>query len=495
MKKLTILSLAAVLGASAFVGCNESTYTPGEDTASSVVVYSFKLAKDDSVLANLDTVFFSIDLVKGRIFNADSLPFGTPTDKLVPVINLLDGVSRCELTVNRADGTDTTYNYLTNSTDSIDFSRGPVKLMLASPDGLVSKTYSIDVNVHKVKSDSLVWSQAARRTLPTALSTVKAQRTVQCGSTLYCLTTDGSTFSMAHTDTPDADNWQTATAALPAGADIKSFAATDDALYILASGKLYRSTDGGASWSDTGSTFSHIYGGYGTTVLGSVQTAGSWSVRQYPGNRTFALPGDMPVSGTSVPVAFDFGMASAPQIIMVGGRKADGTLSRDTWAFDGSTFAKISNKALPVPVEDVAVVPFFTFRTNNLFITTRHAVMLAIGGSRGAVNNDSVYVSNDYGMTWNTGGQLIQLPDYVPAMANAQAYVYPTTMHSRSSQVWVEFDDIEYRLPAAASRATEPVTEWECPYIYLFGGNSASGSLYNTVWRATINRMTFKPLQ
>lgn len=495
MKKLTILSLATLLGASAFVGCNESTYTPGEETASSVVVYSFRMTKDDNVLANLDTVFFSIDLVNGRIFNADSLPYGTSTKKLIPVIQLLDGVSRCELTVNRADGSDSTYNYLTNSTDSIDFSNGPVKLLLVSPDGLVSKSYAINVNVHKVKSDSLVWSQAARRTLPTALSVVKEQRTVQCGNTLYCLTTDGSAFSLAHTDTPDADSWQTATPALPAGADVKSFAATDDALYILASGKLYTSTDGGSTWTDTGSSFTNIYGGYRSSLLGSVQNGANWSVCQYPGGQSFDLPDDMPVSGTSVPVAFDFGMASAPQIIMVGGRKADGTLSRDTWAFDGSSFAKISNTALPEPVEDVTVVPFFTFRTNNLFITTRHAVMLAMGGSKGAANNDSVYVSNDYGMTWSTGGQLIQLPDYVPAMADAQAYVYPTTMHSRSSAVWVPFDDIEFRMPATASRATEPVTEWECPYIYLFGGTSDSGVLYNTVWRATINRMTFKPLQ
>ena len=44
------------------------------------------------------------------------------------------------------------------------------------------------------------------------------------------------------------------------------------------------------------------------------------------------------------------------------------------------------------------------------------------------------------------------------------------------------------------SRAVTPVTTWECPYIYLYGGDNASGSLNPQVWRGVINRLTFKPL-
>ena len=108
MKKLTILSLAAFFAVTAFIGCNSSDdYTSAENVSSSVAVYSFKISKDDSVLANLDTVFFSIDLVNGRIFNADSLPFGTKTNKLVPVINVVNGASAATLTWKTAAGTDT----------------------------------------------------------------------------------------------------------------------------------------------------------------------------------------------------------------------------------------------------------------------------------------------------------------------------------------------------------------------------------------------------
>jgi hypothetical protein len=41
---------------------------------------------------------------------------------------------------------------------------------------------------------------------------------------------------------------------------------------------------------------------------------------------------------------------------------------------------------------------------------------------------------------------------------------------------------------------TQAVTEWECPYIYLFGGEDTAGNTFNTIWRGVINRYTFKPI-
>ena len=495
MKKLPILGLAALACASSFVGCNSSTdYTPAENVSSSVVVSSFKLSKDDSVLVNLDTVFFSIDLTKGLIYNAEPLPYGTRTDKLVPVISLLDGVSRAELTVSRKNGTDTVYNYITNSTDTIDFSNGPVKLLLVSPDGLVSKSYSISVNVFDVKSDSLVWAENARRTLPTTLESVRAQRTVRTASHIYCLTASAVETCMASAVNP-ADEWTTQTVTLPDGADVNTLAASDDALYILADGKLHCSSDGGSSWTDTGCRWSHIYGGYGSSVLGVTSGGSSYNVESYPAGISMPLPQGMPVSGTSVPFAFKFAMGTTPQILFVGGVKADGTLSADTWAFDGSAWAKISNKALGKKLRGVSVVPFYSYIVSNVFVVTRYSLLMAYGGNDGTSNSRTVYVSNDYGVTWNEAPELMQLPAQVPSFANAQAYVFESTLYARSGcSPWEPFDG-GYRIPAAASRATEPITQWECPYIYTFGGTLDNGSLNNAVWRATINRMTFKPIQ
>ena len=48
--------------------------------------------------------------------------------------------------------------------------------------------------------------------------------------------------------------------------------------------------------------------------------------------------------------------------------------------------------------------------------------------------------------------------------------------------------------PLLGSRVSKPVTSWECPYIFLFGGKKADGTLQPHVTRGVINRFTFQPL-
>ena len=89
---------------------------------------SFSINKNDKVLTGLDSVFFSIDLVNARIFNADSLPKGTDVSKLVIKIGT-SSASGCELTFRKlGTSRDTTINYLESPNDSINFSDGPIKL-------------------------------------------------------------------------------------------------------------------------------------------------------------------------------------------------------------------------------------------------------------------------------------------------------------------------------------------------------------------------------
>lgn len=497
MKKLTIICLAAVAASTAFVACN-SDYTPAEITSTNVVVKSFALTKDDSVLANLDTVFFSIDLQNGRIFNADSLPYGTKTDKLIPRIGFYETMAAATLTVKRADGTDTIYNYLTNSTDSIDFSNGPVILDVVSPSGMAKYSYSIQVNVHAVKTDSLVWSKAAVRPLATNLNGNIRQRTVCSGDKYYTLATDGAAWTLGFADAPDAD-WTVKSASVPAGADVTSFAGGTASLYILADGTIWRSTDGGASWTDTRVAADYIYGCYEDRAVAVKRTGSTYDIVEYPAASSRALPAGMPVSGTSVPVTAKYPMASGPQMVVVGGILPDGTRTGASWAYDGSTWACISSTSLPEGLSDLSVVPFFAFTENKVFVATRHSVLLAMGGRTATGNSDKVYISYDFGMTWEEGSELIQLPDYIAPFHGAQAYMAETTMTSRAACEWIDMP-VSYRLPAtvapvAASRAIYPVTDWSCYYIYLFGGVDASGATSTRIWRGTLNRFTFKPIQ
>jgi hypothetical protein len=503
IKKSAICFAVAGVATLGLVGCNSSSEDSDETLSSSVLINSFSLTADDDVMDDLDSVYFSIDLVKAAIFNADSLPYGTDVSKLIPVISSSDGLSVAELHVPRPNKADTIYNYITNSTDSIDFSNGPVILHVVSLNGEVSRDYTINVNVHTVKTDSLAWGDVARRALPSKFAAPKSQRTAAQGDVLYCLTSDGSQYSVAMINNPGNDDWAIANVSLPAGANINTFTGSTDALYILTtSGELYKSTDGAFTWSDCGVKMDNIYGGYGKQIIGSVEKSDGWHRVSYPAGTDELIPSDFPVSGTSLPVTFSTDLALSNQMLIFGGRTAAGTLIADTWGFDGTNWAKLSVTALPKALENPAVVPYFTYKkADDSWAKGTYATLIAFGGreSDGTINQ-KVYTSVDYGITWALAGDLLQMPECVPAMADMQGFVYKSVLTTRSgNSAWQSFKT--HRVPswlipynAPVSRVTEAITEWECPYIYLFGGVDANGTLFNTIWRGVINRYTFKPI-
>lgn len=481
-----------------FASCNSSEEVEVV-LPSSATVRSFKLTANDKILPHLDSIFFSIDLYSGQIYNADSLPYGTRTSALVPVITT-DGASVAQLTVPRDNKPDTIIDYLENSTDTVDFSNGPVKLRLVSLDGKTERNYTISVNVHQVPTDTLRWSRFEGGNLPSVFSVVSEQKTTEASGTYYCLTRYEHRYSMAWTTDP-AGAWNAAEVSLPADADIYSLTATSDALYITdTTGALFTSADKGASWTPTGSVMNAIIGAYGDRLLGTARNASQWTIVDYPASRTWALPDGFPVSGTSTAVAFRFEMSSSPQLIFTGGRKADGQLSKATWSFDGSNWADITKKPIPYALENMALVPYFDIQPDTAAwrVSKRTSVMLAMNGNRADGSpNDTVYMSSDFGLHWTKAPDNLQMPvDVVPSRTRTQAFAYTATLRSRSASgnrviTWRDLGLA--RRPM--SRATAPITEWDVPYIYLFGGISAEGHTYNTVFRGVITEFSFKPLQ
>ncbi|MDO4319102.1 MAG: DUF6242 domain-containing protein [Bacteroidales bacterium] len=489
IRKLAIC-FAVVLAAANFIACN-STYESVEVTASCVAISKFTLTKNDSVMTNLDSVFFSIDLTKGMIFNADSLPCGTKVTALTPVITPLEGASLIELTVKRNGKADTTYNYTSKSNDTIDFTH-PVSMRVVSPDGLTQRTYQIYVNVHKVESDTLEWSNVNSWRLPSDFANPDAQHSTAGKKRLFTLTSYQSTYCLSYYhnihDLGNSTLNQAAHTArsirFPFKPVIESFTALDDdTLYILADNNtLYRSTDIGSTWVACPQRWQTIIGSYQGSLLG-ITTGTSPEIEDLGRGTSCPLPQDMPVKGMSMPVYYDFEMASTPQLMIIGGRKADGSLSADTWGYDGNSWARISKKALPEGLEGMTTVPYYTFSVAGNLVATEISTILAFGGRKadGSVSK-TVYASYDYGYNWTKAPDKLQLPDVMPATYDAQAFVLSTRM---SASVTVP----------GMSRISRPSESWECPYIYLFGGRRADGTTCNTVWRGVINRMSFKPVE
>lgn len=484
-----------------FTACNSDIPEPEEITYSSTMVKSFSLKANAKILNNLDSVFFSIDHINATIFNADSLPFGTDVSRML--VNLTtDACSTIELNVPQSDGEMKTINYMTNSTDSIDFSAGAVTLHLVSYDGLATRDYDIRVNVHKVVPDSLYWDRMSCRQLPSILSNPTQQKSVKAGSIACCLTAGAGKYSMATSDTPGSSSWNVAEVNFGFTPQVESLAAAGTDLFILSEdGGLYRSSDLGGSWNATGQQWSYIYGAYSDRLLGVANSNGTYTHVTYPPTFTTPVRDDCPVEMTSTLAEITSKWSDNPQVIFVGGRTSDGTLSNQVWGYDGSTWACLSDK-FPVRNSGMALFSYTIAKTDTVtWRTTSYPVMIAMEGLTENGLKKDVYVSRDNGLTWKLGDDLVQLPSYIPAMTCAQPLIFDYEYTSRSSSPeWVYYSSKP--LPgwwsidtlSGASRAATPVTQWECPYIYLFGGE-ANGHLYDTIWKGVIHRLTFKPLQ
>ena len=507
MKKIVpIYAVLTVFALFMSMSCNDSNNSSDEPVvlSSNTLVTAFSLAENDSVLADLDSLFFTIDVDNRIIYNADSLPKGTKINRLVANISMYatsTGVIRIS---GASTMEDTTYTYNSSANDSIDFT-GNVYLTVNAADGISSREYRLQVNVHQVEPDSLYWNRLARRNLPVRSSELVRQKTVQKGTELFCLVEEERGYTVSVTGDPASNSWEIAGADFGFVPDIDSFTATADALYILSDDKsLYCSTDGGKTWSSTGSSYYSLIGGYGADLLCISEENGTYyhDIYRQGGSLSSAryeIEEDFPVSGFSQCVGLENEWSQIGQVLFIGGTMQNGMPNSCVWGYDGSDWGKISRIAVPVAKTGMTLLRYYNF-TGSYYDMQGYPVWLAIGGrdSEGHVT-DTVYISYDNCVTWSEGDDLLQLPDYISPFANAQAFVYNTTMTRAMSSEWESMPS--RRLPFwwtvagdGQTRAATGSASWECPYIYMFGGVNDSGMLMNNIWKGVLNRLTFKPV-
>lgn len=501
MAKQLIIPIIAALMSVMAASC-KSDPVPGTDTEEkSVQVKKFNLADDYQVLDSLENVFFTIDLKDARIFNADSLPYGTRIDRLIPEITVVSSASLVEIQIPRPNMKDTVYNYNEHSTDSVDFSNGPVHLRVVSQGSLVERTYEIKVNVHQVKPDTIAWSSIATAPLPTSFGRIDGQKVVELGGRYYCFTSSEGKYCLSATSNPSNASWESEEIELPFAADANTLAVADGRFFLLDSDGNLRSSDSGmASWTETGCVWRGIYGAYGTELIGCAESNGAWTIEMYPSGTSTQMPDGFPVKGTSAPQTFTSEMAFSPQMMMVGGVDAAGRYVNGAWGYDGREWAMISHRPLPEGYDGMCLVAYDLFNVpNTTWRPKKYPALLAFGGMNENGMNRTVYTSSDWGMTWRKGSDLIQLPADLEVCAGSSAIVYSTIMRdSRSQQGWTPLPVRRLYphcapVPWLASRVEKPVTEWECPAIYVYGGRDENGRQIAKAWRGQLIRYTFLP--
>ncbi len=488
-KRFPLYVLVGLLVASVFASCkhdNQEDTINNVSSSSSTLISAFSLGKNNKVLYNLDSVHFAINQDQGLIYNADSLPVRTDVSHLTVNVTFPTTVSKAEFHVTGGKVMkDTTINYTSSTKDSIDFT-GHVDLVVTANDNKTTRTYNIKVNVHEQEPDTLFWDKASRRDLPGVYGTVIAEKMVQQGSSYIALVQQGAGFTISTASSPGQGTWTKTASSVPFTPVVKSFAATQDAIYLLdIAGELYRSTDMGSSWVDCGIAWYSILGGYGDKLLGVINDSGVYKHDEYPRSAGFALKeleNNFPIAGASPLVKASNEWVAAQQSFVVGGFTKTGELTSATWGYDGTTWAELSNSSttsstLP-GIQEPVIVPYYSYQVDTVSIkATKRVTWLLMGGRLGDGSlNKVTYVSYNQGISWTAGASTLQLPSYIAPFYKAQAFV---TVESRTK---------------AKTLVAQPVTSWDCPYIYLVGGVNASGEVYNNIWKGVINRLSFKPV-
>ena len=465
---------------------------PGYEDSTSVAVTNFRLKPDRNVMLNLDSVFFSIDLEHGIIYNADSLPMGTPVSSLVPVISYPSDCSSAVISMRGGAIREGDINYMSTPNDTVDFT-GDVTLTLRAQDGVTERSYRLKVNVHKVKPDSLTFDRQATGTLPSRLGSPLAQKSVAFGGgVLSIIEEKDRSFTLA--TSAKTTDWIKFPLSLPFTPDLRSLTSGENALYMLAdNGDLYTSTDGSA-WAPTGKNWNGILGAYGSDLLGLRKENGKFFHTSLSGLYPEAeIPEGFPVTGQTNMLTLTNNWAVDPVGFITGGLTASGDGVRGTWGFDGHTWAMISTSELP-ELHDACAVPYFVYKqTSTIWRQTEFPVMMLFGGvlADGSLN-DKTYISIDNGINWSEAPENLSLPADIPAVRMADAVILSTPMQGSLTDAW---EDKPNKIRQRLNYKIEGYDiSWECPYIYIFGGMTKDDRLNDIVWRGVLARLTFMPL-
>lgn len=230
MKKL--LYILFVLLSVILASCSSST-TTDNTPSSDPKLASLTFRANDSI-PGLAAASFTIEepADTGKIYNIDSLAYGTRIDSVVPIFrfNATPAVARL---ITSHDTIDLT------GLDTIDFSERPVRLFVLAADLVHTRWYNIYVNVHNVDPDLYTWERLSGQITPNAYSSQKAFR---CNNQIVFLTSDGLDISAFVSS--DGVTWQSRPTNLPRYVSVKKSLLFGNGVLLADKNMLYHSADG-----------------------------------------------------------------------------------------------------------------------------------------------------------------------------------------------------------------------------------------------------------
>ena len=416
-------------------------------------IATFSLSNDSII--GLSNVLFTIDQLNSKIYNKDSMPYGTVIDEKV----------LC------AVGFDNTYNVanilfvneLTNdsvwgTTDSVDFS-SPVKITVYPHDGVSTKTYEAKLNIHQENPDTMIWHKFSGLI---SGKTFKDMQVISYRDSYFMYVLENEKPKLYITDIADMINWkEIPLSGFPADAILSQIVKSEDDLYIISKqGVLYHCAaennhDEEQVWSDVEYTpVINALLGYlpQNSVTGRDVLLSAIVVEDDLLHFAVMVVGQGWVIGSEVPETFplsgfgslNYELMYHPRLIIASGRDSKSNLSDKAWStMDGLSWVSLSDEKFSFSAREGATLVYYD---NNIFLFG------GIGASGKALND--IYYSKDYGVKWFDA-----------------LYVMPEEYTPRGfSSIIIDKND----------------------YILLFGGKADKNSnVLKELWRGRINRLGF----
>lgn len=206
-------------------------------TSSVAQLTAMRFAAQDS-FPGLAKATFKIDegLDTGRVYNVDSILYGTSIKKVVPRFTYGATPGTVKLHLSNPDTT----IYLKGS-DTIDFTRQPIYMSITSSDGTNTKVYNIKVTVHQADPDLFIWKQLTSQ-IYTPDPDGSEQQAFFLGNQLCLMVNNG--FSNRFYASTDGQNWTGPHNAegLPDNCAVRTILSDTTTAYYLDGTTLYKAS-------------------------------------------------------------------------------------------------------------------------------------------------------------------------------------------------------------------------------------------------------------
>ena len=438
-------------------------------TLANAQIASFTLSSDS--ITGLSAVKFTIDQLNGKIYNKDSMSYGTIIDrKVFCKIGFDDsnlGVARV-LFISQSTNDSV---WWTADTDSIDFS-APVTITTYSHDGMSNKVYEVKLNIHQENPDTLVWHKYSGLI---AGKIFKDMKVLPYNGSYYMYAIENGVCRLYGSETKGVSNWrEISLTGFPDNAVLSQITGFESDLYVITEdGTLYcssaeQNSSEEQSWllvddvplikTLLGSLSDNVVTSRASILAGIAVENDALHFISINKNKEWktgmAVPETFPVSGFG---NLDYETMYHPRIIVAAGRDKNDKLSNAAWStMDGLSWTLLTTSAAAFSPREGAVLSYYD---SKIFIIG------GIDGSGAALKD--IFYSKDQGITWTR--------DMDKNVEDSSVTYY-------------------YKLPEDyAARGFASVIVDQDNYILLFGGKAGKDkNVLNELWRGRINRLGYK---